>query len=413
MKLTVNTDRVIDDLRTLSKFGKVGTGVNRRALTEVDVQSRLWLQEQMSTAGLETTIDEIGTVSGRTPNCKKYILIGSHTDTVPKGGWLDGAMGVIYGVELARAWMESSREQQAAENEVGIEVLSFSDEEGRFGGLMGSGVYVGARAANQARALIAEDGKSLAEEVDRAGWSNVSALRLDTNKHIAYFEAHIEQGPVLETAGKRIGVVTEIVGVRRARVEFTGRAEHAGTIPMAMRKDASAAVFAFGQAFVEACRRDGGKNTVWNLGHVDLEPGAYNVVCGRGTVFVEYRDGDPAVLAHLRKQIDALAEEVASVHGVTVSIEEQMRTEPAIMNESLMSVIETAAKDSGEESIRMPSGAGHDAMFLAPLIPTAMLFVPSIDGRSHDISEDTREEDIALGINVLASAVTAVMKTVT
>ena len=413
MKLAINTERVIDDLKTLAKFGQVGTGVNRRALTDVDIASRLWLQEKMRAAGLETTIDEIGSVSGRTPNCEKYILIGSHTDTVPKGGWLDGAMGVIYGLELARAWIEANREPNQRLSKTGIEVISFSDEEGRFGGLMGSGVYVGAKSAEEARSLIAEDGKSLAEEVDNAGWSGVPALRLDTEKHSAYFEAHIEQGPILESSATRIGVVTEIVGVRRARVEFTGRAEHAGTIPMAMRHDASAAVFAFGHAFVEACKRDGSKDTVWNLGHVDLQPGAYNVVCGRGTVFVEYRDGDPAVLTHLRAQIDVLAEEVASAHKVSVNIEEQMHTEPAIMSEALMRSIEVAAEGLGENSLRMPSGAGHDAMLLAPLIPTAMLFVPSIDGRSHDISENTSEEDIALGVEVLAGAVEALIHATT
>lgn len=404
MKLDVKTHRVIDDLRSLSKFGQVGTGVNRRALTKVDIESRLWLQEQMRASGLETTIDEIGSVSGRTPNCEKYILIGSHTDTVPKGGWLDGAMGVIYGLELARAWVES-----AGESNIGIEVISFSDEEGRFGGLMGSGVYVGSRDPEAARELLAEDGKSLAEEVDSAGWSNVPALKLNPQKHCAYFEAHIEQGPILETRQSRIGVVTEIVGVRRARVEFTGRSEHAGTIPMAMRHDAAAAVFEFAQAFVDTCRRDGGVDTVWNLGHVDLEPGAYNVVCGRGTLFVEYRDGNPEVLVHLRKQIDILANDIAGVHRVTVKVEEQMRTEPAVMNKDLMCLIEKSAKDLGEDSIRMPSGAGHDAMLLAPLIPSAMLFVPSIDGRSHDVSEDTSEEDIALGVNVLAGAVGALI----
>ena len=400
MKLQVDTDRAIADLRALARFGQLEKGVNRRALSADDIEARRWLETRMQQAGLQTTIDEVGTLSGRTPDCERYILIGSHTDTVPKGGWLDGSMGVIFGLEIARSWMALSSTPS-----IGIEVLSFSDEEGRFGGLMGSGVYVGQQTAAAARALRAEDGKTLAEEVDRAGWSSTPALSLNEQKHCAYFEAHIEQGPILETEGTRIGVVTEIVGVERMRIEFNGRAEHAGTIPMAMRQDASAAVFSFAHEFVQMCREEGGPNTVWNLGHAEFEPGAFNVVCGHAVLYVEYRDGDPKILQRIRESIGELVIEAGARHRVSFDTYQQMRTEPAIMDEKLMTMIEGAAHDCGTTSKRMPSGAGHDAMLIAPRIPTAMLFVPSIDGRSHDVSEDTSVDDIALGLTVLAGAV--------
>ncbi|MGR8950627.1 MAG: M20 family metallo-hydrolase [Gammaproteobacteria bacterium] len=400
MKLSVDTDRAINDLRALARFGALEKGVDRRALTKQDIEARRWLATRMQAAGLETSLDEIGTLSGRTPACEQYVLVGSHTDTVPKGGWLDGSMGVIYGLELARSWVESK-----VQSNIGIEVISFSDEEGRFGGLMGSGVFAGKQTAAAARALTAEEGMTLGAEVDAAGWSAVPAVRLDKNRHRAYFEAHIEQGPILETQGKRIGVVTEIVGVERMRIEFSGRAEHAGTIPMEMRQDAAAAVFAFANKFFDLCQSVGGPHTVWNLGHVEFEPGAYNVVCGHAVLYIEYRDGDPKVLQQIREEAAQLAADLARAHRVSFDTYQQMRTEPAVMNGDLMRMIEDAADECGASSMRMRSGAGHDAMFVAPHIPTAMLFVPSIDGRSHDVSEDTSVEDIALGLTVLARAV--------
>ena len=153
------------------------------------------------------------------------------------------------------------------------------------------------------------------------------------------------------------------------------------------------------------CVGEGGPNTVWNLGHAEFEPGAFNVVCGHAVLYVEYRDGDPKILQRIRESIGELVIEAGARHRVSFDTYQQMRTEPAIMDEKLMTMIEGAAHDCGTTSKRMPSGAGHDAMLIAPRIPTAMLFVPSIDGRSHDVSEDTSVDDIALGLTVLAGAV--------
>src|SRR5690606_9668350 len=225
--LRPDAQRTIADLRALAAFGRVGTGVNRRALTGEDMAARAWLVERMRAAGLEAEIDGIGTVIGRTPGAKRHVLIGSHTDTVPKGGWLDGAMGVIFGLEVARAAMEAG-----LPGEVGVEVASFCDEEGRFAGLMGSSVFCGTRTLEDALALRAEDGAVLRDAVAAAGLAGREVARLDPARHVAYLEAHIEQGPVLEQAGKQIGIVTEIVGVERGRVIFTGRSDHAGTTPM-------------------------------------------------------------------------------------------------------------------------------------------------------------------------------------
>ncbi len=402
--LCVKPQRTLAELKTLARFGQVGTGVNRRSMSAEDIAARRWLLACMREAGLHASIDEVGTVSGRTPNSQRYVLIGSHTDTVPNGGWLDGSMGVMFGLEIARAWVEAQRPA-----DVGIEVVSFNDEEGRYRGLLGSSVFVGDWTPAEARALRSEDGVSLGAAVDAAGWSTTSAAHLDPTRHCGYFEAHIEQGPRLEDSGAHIGAVTEIVGVRRARVEFLGRADHAGTVPMAMRQDAAAATFAFAHEFANYCAIEAGENTVWNLGAVQIEPGAYNVVSARSVLSVEYRDGNSATLDQISDYMSPLAQQIAARYRVACDVMPQMGVDPAIMDDELISEIEAAARAQGARSLRLASGAGHDAMLFAARIPTAMLFVPSIGGRSHDLSEDTKEADIVLGLEVLAGAVDRVI----
>ena len=398
--LPIKPQRMLEDLRTLAAFGRLGTGVDRRSLTADDVASRSWLLDRMHAAGLEAEIDGIGSVAGRTPGCSKHILIGSHTDSVPKGGWLDGSMGVIYGLEIARTYMESG-----GSGNTGVEVISFIDEEGRFAGLLGSAVFSGRMKPSEIAELKDAGGTRLQDALTTAGYAGRQLLRCDRERHVAYLEAHIEQGPVLETSGTRIGLVTDIVGVARCEVIFTGQADHAGTTPMHLRRDASAALYAFAHNFADYCRNEGSDRTVWNLGLAMLDPGSYNVVTREAKLGVEYRDPSEAVLKRIRNYIDESAERVARQHRVDVEVIPGAGILPSPMDESMLEHLELAAGDLGASSLRMPSGAGHDATMLAPLIPSAMMFVPSIGGRSHDISEDTREEDIVLGLRVLARAV--------
>lgn len=399
--LNINPARMMTDLRTLAEFGKHGTGVNRRSLTNEDIAARSWLLERMQAGGLEAQIDGLGNVVGRTPGCKRYLLIGSHTDTVPKGGWLDGAMGVIFGLELARAWVEMK-----TGGETGIEVVSFNDEEGRFAALLGSSVFCGKRSiATLAHLYAADNSLSLSEALGKAGYADREFVSLDLNRHIAYLEAHIEQGPVLEQQGKTIGIVTEIVGVARAQVIFTGRADHAGTTPMGLRQDAAAALFEFAVEFAKYCRSLDSPQTVWNLGQVRFDPGAYNVVTREAVLGIEYRDGSTVVLDQIDGFISVCAKRCAERHNVEWRVQSGVRTTPAGMDRSLMARIEAAAAALDEPCIRMSSGAGHDAMMFADQIPTGMLFVPSRGGLSHSIAEDTREEDIVSGLKVLAQVV--------
>ena len=402
--LPIMPERMLEDLRALAAFGRLGTGVNRRSLTEVDVAARSWLLNRMRSAGLEAGIDGIGSVAGRTPGSSRHILIGSHTDSVPKGGWLDGSMGVIYGLEIARAFVESGRS-----DDLGVEVISFIDEEGRFAGLLGSAVFAGKMRHSEWAELKDAEGQLLQDALEKAGYAGRNLLRCEPERHVAYLEAHIEQGPVLETSGIRIGLVTDIVGVARCEVIFTGQADHAGTTPMDLRRDAAAALYEFAHDFADYCRNKGSGRTVWNLGLVMLNPGAYNVVTREAKLGVEYRDPSEEVLKRIRNYIDQSAERTARQHQVDVEVIPGAGILPSPMDESMLEHLELAAGDLGASSMRMPSGAGHDATMLAPLIPSAMMFVPSIGGRSHDISEDTREEDIVLGLKVLSRAVERIL----
>ena len=398
--LPIDPQRMLADLRALAEFGRLGTGVDRRSLTPDDLAARDWLLQRMQAAGLDARIDGIGSVAGRTPGSRRHILIGSHTDSVPKGGWLDGSMGVIFGLEIARACVESGGSE-----DLGVEVISFIDEEGRFAGLLGSAVFAGKLDEGDIRELSDERGESLESALQAAGYAGRDLLRFEPDRHAAYLEAHIEQGPVLETAGKRIGLVTDIVGVARCEVVFTGQADHAGTTPMELRRDAAAALYAFADDFARFCRTEGSDRTVWNLGLVRLEPGAYNVVTQQARLGVEYRDPSADVLDRIRQYIVDRARRLAREHRVSAEVVPGAGILPKPMDESMIGRLEQAAADLDASSIRMPSGAGHDATMLAPLVPSAMMFVPSIGGRSHDIAEDTREEDIVLGLKVLARVV--------
>jgi beta-ureidopropionase / N-carbamoyl-L-amino-acid hydrolase len=396
----IDEDRAIADLRRLALLGKTGTGVNRPAFTDDDIAAREWLRGRMAEAGLDASVDRLGTVYGRAPHAKASILLGSHTDTVPCGGWLDGALGVIYALETARAWQAAN--PGAA---VGVDAISFADEEGTFHACLGSQAFCGDLVeADLAQARNAT-GDGLLAALAHFGLLERPAARLDPRRHRAYLEAHIEQGPRLANDGVDIGVVTGIVGVRRHRVRFEGRADHAGTTPMAMRRDASFAMFRFATEVAARFRAVGTAESVWNFGVVSVKPGAANVVANEAEVVAEYRDLSSAVIDRMEAALIGLVRERDGEGGVAVCATLTGSIAPTAMNEGLIARLAAAAEGEGARFMRMPSGAGHDAMILGRCIPAAMLFVPSIGGRSHDISEDTDEADIRRGLRVFARAV--------
>ncbi|MEA2969374.1 MAG: beta-ureidopropionase / N-carbamoyl-L-amino-acid hydrolase [Alphaproteobacteria bacterium] len=401
--IPINGDRVISDLRELATIGAFQTGVDRVAFSAVDIQARRWLVEKLRQAGLHGSMDRAGNVLGRDPKAAKAILVGSHTDTVPKGGWLDGALGVIYALEVARSAFKSGETSA-----VGVDVISFADEEGTFLSCFGSRIFCGDIAAPEIEAAESKDGTRLLRALDAVA-NEAPHHRIDRERHLCFLEAHIEQGPRLEAAGRRIAVVTGLVGIRRLRVRAFGRADHAGTTPMAMRRDAGATLIDFAAWVAQEFPKHAGPDTVWNIGSIAFQPGAANVVPSQSELVLEFRDTRADVLDLLEGLVSA---RVQAMNGQPVSMaaETISRIAPAAMTASLGAMISDAASSVGETAMHIPSGAGHDAMFVARVIPSAMMFVPSIGGRSHDISENTSDSDIVFGCRVFAEAVARARK---
>lgn len=404
IEVPIDGERLLADLKRLREFGACGTGVVRTSLSPVDLESRRWLCRRLEGAGLDARIDGAGNVVGRSRNPGKAVIVGSHSDTQPTGGWLDGAMGVIYGLEVARALSETPATKDRA-----VDVASWLDEEGRFYGCFGSFSFVDEAPAH---ALDAADdtGLTLRDALRGAGLEGAAPERLDPERHVAYLEAHIEQGPYLEEEGNRIGVVTSIVGSRNFIVEFEGEQNHAGTTPMSRRRDAAHAMVEFAHSVYREFPAAAGERTVWTIGEMALEPGAVSVVPGKARMNLQFRDQDPAVLDRLEALARAL---VARADAGRCDVDMRPRSHhsvPAPMDADLRGHLERAAeRHAPGRWTAMPSAAVHDAQVLARHLPSAMLFVPSIDGISHAFEEDTGEEDIVLGCQVLATATASVL----
>ncbi len=403
--MRIDGDRLLADLRELAGFGRCGTGVHRPFLSQEDREARDWLVRRMGEAGLDACVDGIGNVYGQCRGAERALLIGSHTDTVPRGGWLDGALGVIYGLEIARARIESGEP-----GPLGVDVISFADEESAYLGMAGSRAFCGLLSDAEIDAAGHEEGKSLREALADAGYAGREFVRLDPDRHLAYLEAHIEQGPRLEAEGRRIGVVTGIVGIRRIRVTFTGEANHAGTTPMHLRRDAGAALITFCHELRGRLEETRSADGVFNLGQVALHPGVANVVPGSAEVLIEYRDQSVEALDRMEAEIQAAVAAADGRGGVAAAATQALGLSPTSVDTELASFLAEAARGCGEEPLHMPSGAGHDAMVVRSRIPAAMLFVPSIGGRSHDVAEDTAEVDIVLGGQVMADAARAFLE---
>ncbi|HEX6350070.1 MAG TPA: hydantoinase/carbamoylase family amidase [Candidatus Dormibacteraeota bacterium] len=365
----ISADRLLADLGELARIGgRPDGGVDRVAGSEADLAARRWLAGRLEAAGLDARTDEAGNVFGRVPGSRgPWLLLGSHTDTVPAGGRLDGAYGVIAALEILRSLHEAGH--PAAQQ---IETVSFYDEEG-----------VGA-------------GGGLAGSTHLCASPHVAELR-------GYLELHIEQGPRLEAEGLELGVVEGIVGIDRWDVVIEGSANHAGTTPYAMRRDAGAAagrVLHGLRRLVQAADPE----MVANVGELELLPGATNVVPGEARFVVEMRGLESA---SLRRAAAALAEEVAAAAaeaGCAARITPRSSVAPAPMDPRLVACVEAACEESARPWRRLVSGAGHDAGRMSEVVPAAMLFVPSHEGVSHSPREHTEEAFLAQGAWVFCSA---------
>ncbi len=403
----IDGERLLGDLETLRGFGACGTGVVRQAFSPVDMEARRWLVARMAEAGLESGIDGVGNVIGRSPNPGRALVMGSHSDTQPRGGWLDGALGVIYALEVARALGEDRESAHLP-----IDIGSWMDEEGAYLGCLGSCSFTEALSDAEIAAASNANGETVATALGAAGLEGRPPARLDPARHAAYLEAHIEQGPVLEAEGLRLGVVTSIVGVRSFRIAFTGAQNHAGTTPMPLRRDAGAALLQFAARVRETLGGLLGERSVFTIGRVSFDPGADSIIPGRAEMSLQFRDADDTLLDCMEQAVLDLVDEAAETGPVAIeAVKNPNSLAGARMDEGLQDYLAAAAERHAPGAWRrMPSGAAHDAQVFARRLPSAMLFVPSIGGVSHDFAEDTAADDIVLGCQVLASAAAAILK---
>ncbi|WP_282607098.1 hydantoinase/carbamoylase family amidase [Pelagibius sp. Alg239-R121] len=402
----INADRLLADLRHLRSIGAVDNGVVRPAFSEEDMEARRWLKAQYEAAGLEATIDGVGNVLGRSPNAGTALLIGSHSDTQPTGGWLDGALGVVYGLEVTRALREDPETRHLA-----VDAVSLQDEESRFFGCMGSRSLCGFFTPEMEADAQDKDGVLLSDALRDAGLRDAPRIQLDRERYLGFLEAHIEQGPHLEEDGLGIGVVTSIVGLGGLRLKFDGQQNHAGTTMMAIRKDASAALYALANAINEEFPKVAGERSVWTMGRAVIEPGAASIVPGYAELDLQYRDKSTEVLDAFEATVSRLIDEINARGGAKITSEPaRVRVAPAHMDEGFRRHLAVAAqKNTGEMWTEMPSGAFHDAGVISEFMPCAMLFIPSIGGISHDFAEDSHDDDIALGCQVLADAAASIL----
>jgi beta-ureidopropionase / N-carbamoyl-L-amino-acid hydrolase len=396
----IDGDRLLAGLRTLRGFGAEGTGVVRPTFSDPDMRARRWLRDEMVAAGLTARIDGVGNVVGTSPNHGPALLIGSHSDTQPTGGWLDGALGVVYALEIARALLERPDTSHLA-----IDPVAWSDEEGTYTSCLGSRSFAG-RLTDDALTDRNASGESVAEAIERVGLAGVERARLDPARHVGYVEAHIEQGPRLEDSGDLIGVVTSIVGIRAVRVTVSGEQNHAGTTPMHRRADAGVVLFEFGHRVQQRLAKVAGPATVWTIGRAALAPGAESIIPGVASCTLQFRDPDDERLQVMEASIVELAAELSGRGPCTVSVERRRAPiPPTVMDPSLREHLRAAAEAHAPGRwAEMASAAGHDAMELAHVLPCAMVFIPSIGGVSHAFAEDSHPTDIVRGAEVLADA---------
>src|SRR3984957_12108132 len=392
--------RVLADLNALRGIGAYKTGVHKPTFSEPHMRSLEWLAQRLPEAGLAATIDGIGNVLGPNTKSGPTLLAGSHLESQNYAGWLDGPLGIVYALEAARVLNPDPTVNGA------VEVAAWCDEEGHFGSFLGSRSYVGnVTEADIDAARDRSSGRTMREALREAGLAGRARITAERGRHIGYLEAHIEQGQRLESAGLAIGVVTSIVGIWQYRISFIGEQNHAGTTRMDVRKDAGLALTRFCVAIDDRFPGISGPRTVWTTGRITLDPGAPSIIPGRAEMLFQMRDDDPAVIGRLEDLLEDMAAEATAQGRCAVTVERLRTGAPALMDAAFQHAIEAASTAfAGGRSIRMPSGAGHDAQVLATIMPAGMLFVPSIGGISHHWNENTDDADIVTGAHVFVDA---------
>jgi beta-ureidopropionase / N-carbamoyl-L-amino-acid hydrolase len=391
-----NGARVLADLNALRTMGAHKSGVHKPTFSEPHLQSLTWLEKAMPAAGLTPVIDGIGNVIGTSNKPGPKLLAGSHLESQNYAGWLDGPLGVIYALEAARVINADASIPGA------VDVASWCDEEGHFGSFLGSRSFVGDVTESQIDAAHDRtSGRSMRDALRDAGLQGRPRLQGRRGHYIGYLEAHIEQGDRLESSGGKIGVVSSIVGIWQYKLTFTGEQNHAGTTRMAIRRDAGLALARLCVAIDEQFPQHCGPRTVWTTGRITLDPGAPSIIPGSAEMLFQIRDDDTTVIDRLETHLRRMVAEASAQGPCSVAVECIRVGAPARMDDAFQSAIEAASIAHADgKSLRMPSGAGHDAQVLATIMPAGMLFVPSIGGISHHWTENTADADIVTGAHV-------------
>jgi N-carbamoyl-L-amino-acid hydrolase len=401
--LRVNGDRINAHLTALSEFGKNPYGgVSRTAYSDADKKGREYVMGLMREAGLEPSIDVAGNIIGKRAGSNpalKPLLFGSHIDSVPDGGNYDGDVGVLSSIEVARTLKERNVTTRHP-----IEVIIFQNEEG---GTIGSRAFVG-HLPDKDLDLVAKSGKTLRDGIRFIGGdpTKLSTLHWKAGDYAAYVELHIEQGGTLDAESLNIGVVEGIVGIGWWDVVIDGFGNHAGTTPMDKRRDALMAAAKYVQMVNRVVTSEPGRQ-VGTVGRIQAFPGAPNVIPGQVQATLEIRDLDQAKIVRLAKQVMDEATKIGTENGTTFTFKETYLSTPAIMNADVQKVIENAARGLNLTTKYLPSGAGHDAQYMAQITPTGMIFCPSVGGISHSPKEFTKPQDVVNGANVLLQTILA------
>jgi allantoate deiminase len=388
--------KVIEDCIAISRFTEESGRITRRYLRPQTKLVHAFLQARMESLGMSVTVDAVGNLRGALPcprkNAKR-LLIGSHIDTVPNAGAYDGVLGVVAGIALIESLQDTVLPYE-------IEVIAFSEEEGvRFHKpFLGSKALVG-EFEDSFLDLVDEDGITVADVIEEFGLSvhQIPAARYAANA-AAYFEIHIEQGPVLESLNLPLGVVTAIVGQTREEITWTGHANHAGTTPMHLRRDALAAAAELLVAAEKLAKLEDGLTLT--VGNINAKPGVGNVVPGLVKHSLDIRHAQDAVRLRVLDAVNREARDIASRRNVQVSFHPNIEIKAVAMAPSLVDLLAESANACGHTVHRMVSGAGHDAMVIAPHLPSVMLFLRSPGGLSHHPEEGVIEQDLVAGLQV-------------
>lgn len=402
--MDINKERLLDSIFMLGKIGIDASGERTRlAASDAEKEGRDFVVKQMREAGLDVVVDRIGNIFGiwQTEENRKEapLMIGSHIDTVINAGQYDGCYGVLTGIEIVR----TLKEQKAALKRPLI-VGAFTNEEGvRYQpDMMGSLVYAGDLSLDEALDSVGTDGTILRDELTRIGYGGT----VDPGfiKPYAFIELHIEQGPIMDAKGISIGAVENLQGISWQRISIEGAANHAGTTPTDMRIDAGLAASKVNVFMRERCLASSGK-TVCTVGTMALEPNAVNVIPSKAVFTVDVRNPNEEKLKEEEMALAAYLKKLEETDHVKIHTERLVRFEPVEFDNGICKITEKMAEKRGLSHCRMTSGAGQDAQMMARICPTAMIFVPSVKGISHNPKEYTRDEDLVGGANVFLDIV--------